>query len=62
MESKPPTLTPIYNSSQPGEFLTDRFGFIYDQRRKKRQTRDLTHRFEEYQEFQLYSNGECCFW
>ncbi|EKV15682.1 hypothetical protein PDIG_14000 [Penicillium digitatum PHI26] len=37
MESKPPTLTPIYNSSQPGEFLTDRFGFIYDQRRKKRQ-------------------------
>lgn len=37
MESKPPTLTPIYNNSQPGEFLTDRFGFIYDQHRKKRQ-------------------------
>jgi hypothetical protein len=37
MESRPPTLTPIYNNSQPGEFLTDRFGFIYDQRRKKRQ-------------------------
>jgi hypothetical protein len=37
MESKPPTLTPIYNNSQSGEFLTDRFGFIYDQRRKKRQ-------------------------
>ncbi|KAJ5783240.1 hypothetical protein N7457_005014 [Penicillium paradoxum] len=37
MESKPPTLTTIYNNSQPGEFLTDRFGFIYDQRRKKRQ-------------------------
>ncbi|KAJ5120915.1 uncharacterized protein N7515_010303 [Penicillium bovifimosum] len=37
MESKPPTLTTIYNNSQAGEFLTDRFGFIYDQRRKKRQ-------------------------
>ncbi|KAJ5352735.1 hypothetical protein N7452_001709 [Penicillium brevicompactum] len=37
MESKPPTLTPIYNNAYPGEFLTDRFGFIYDQRRKKRQ-------------------------
>ncbi|CAG8073127.1 unnamed protein product [Penicillium olsonii] len=37
MESKPPTLTHIYNNAYPGEFLTDRFGFIYDQRRKKRQ-------------------------
>jgi hypothetical protein len=37
LESRPPTLTPIYNNSQSGEFLTDRFGFIYDQRRKKRQ-------------------------
>jgi hypothetical protein len=37
MESRPPTLSPIYNNSQSGEFLTDRFGFIYDQRRKKRQ-------------------------
>lgn len=37
IESRPPTLAPIYNNSQHGEFLTDRFGFIYDQRRKKRQ-------------------------
>ncbi|EER38539.1 small G protein signaling modulator 3 [Histoplasma capsulatum var. duboisii H88] len=37
MESRPPTLTHIYKNYQPGEFLTDRFGFIYDQRRKKRQ-------------------------
>lgn len=37
LESRPPTLAPIYNNSQNGEFLTDRFGFIYDQRRKKRQ-------------------------
>lgn len=37
VESRPPTLAPIYNNTQSGEFLTDRFGFIYDQRRKKRQ-------------------------
>ncbi|CAL5873078.1 uncharacterized protein PFLUO_LOCUS7347 [Penicillium psychrofluorescens] len=37
IESRPPTLTQTYNNSQSGEFLTDRFGFIYDQRRKKRQ-------------------------
>ncbi|ODM20142.1 hypothetical protein SI65_05130 [Aspergillus cristatus] len=37
MESRPPTLTHTYNNYQPGDLLTDRFGFIYDQRRKKRQ-------------------------
>ncbi|KAJ5611324.1 hypothetical protein N7510_008043 [Penicillium lagena] len=37
VESRPPTLTQTYNNSHSGEFLTDRFGFIYDQRRKKRQ-------------------------
>lgn len=37
VESRPPTLAPIYNNLQPGEFLTDRFGFIYDQRRKRRE-------------------------
>ncbi|KAE8357061.1 hypothetical protein BDV28DRAFT_1954 [Aspergillus coremiiformis] len=37
MESRPPTLTHMYNNYQPGKLLTDRFGFIYDQRRKKRQ-------------------------
>lgn len=37
VESRPPTLAPLYNNSQPGEFLTDRFGFIYDQRRKRRE-------------------------
>ncbi|KAK2763332.1 hypothetical protein FQN54_009968 [Arachnomyces sp. PD_36] len=36
-ESRPPTLTHIYDNYIPGELLTDRFGFIYDQRRKKRQ-------------------------
>ncbi|KYK56218.1 hypothetical protein DCS_08186 [Drechmeria coniospora] len=33
----PPTLTHIYNNYASSEYLTDRFGFIYDQRRKKRQ-------------------------
>jgi len=36
-EIQPPTLTHIYNNYQGAEYLTDRFGFIYDQRRKKRQ-------------------------
>lgn len=36
-EEQPPTLTRLYNNYAGSEFLTDRFGFIYDQRRKKRQ-------------------------
>ncbi|GAO16202.1 hypothetical protein UVI_02045060 [Ustilaginoidea virens] len=38
-ESQPPTLNYTYNNNRlaAGEFLTDRFGFIYDQRRKKKQ-------------------------
>jgi hypothetical protein len=36
-DAQPPTLTHIYNNTFNSEFLTDRFGFIYDQRRKKRQ-------------------------
>ncbi|KAI0136828.1 TBC domain-containing protein [Xylariales sp. AK1849] len=36
-EGQPPTLTHMYNNHMGSEFLTDRFGFIYDQRRKKRQ-------------------------
>jgi hypothetical protein len=37
MESRPPTLSPLYNNYLGGDLLTDRFGFIYDQRRKRRQ-------------------------
>lgn len=37
LETRPPTLTHTYNNYQPGDLLTDRFGFIYDQRRNKRQ-------------------------
>ncbi|KAI1275881.1 rab-GTPase-TBC domain-containing protein [Xylaria sp. FL0933] len=36
-EGQPPTLTHIYNNLSNAEYLTDRFGFIYDQRRKMRQ-------------------------
>lgn len=37
LEDQPPTLTRLYNNYSGSEYLTDRFGFIYDQRRKKRQ-------------------------
>lgn len=36
-DSRPPTLSQTYNDHHPTEFLTDSFGFIYDQRRRKRQ-------------------------
>lgn len=36
-EGQPPTLTHIYNNFNNSEYLTDKFGFIYDQRRKMRQ-------------------------
>ncbi|KAI1845343.1 hypothetical protein JX266_008438 [Neoarthrinium moseri] len=36
-EGQPPILTHVYNNHAGSEFLKDRFGFIYDQRRKKRQ-------------------------
>lgn len=37
LESKPPALNPFHRLQEPGGPLTDRFGFIYDQRRKTRQ-------------------------
>ena len=36
-DSKPPTLTQFNNYKDTGDLLTDRFGFIYDQRRRKRE-------------------------
>ncbi|KAI2616279.1 TBC-domain-containing protein [Hypoxylon sp. NC1633] len=36
-EGQPPVLSQLYNNYNNGEYLTDKFGFIYDQRRKKRQ-------------------------
>ena len=36
-DSKPPTLTHFNNYRDTADLLTDRFGFIYDQRRRKRE-------------------------
>lgn len=36
-ETRPPTLTTYENHEPSPEYLTDRFGFIYDQRRRRRQ-------------------------
>lgn len=36
-DSKPPTLTQVNNYTDTTDLLTDRFGFIYDQRRRKRE-------------------------
>lgn len=36
-DSKPPTLTQFNNYKDTADLLTDRFGFIYDQRRRKRE-------------------------
>ncbi|CAD6591049.1 MAG: hypothetical protein ASARMPREDX12_004901 [Alectoria sarmentosa] len=36
-DSKPPTLTQFNNYKDTEDLLTDRFGFIYDQRRRKRE-------------------------
>lgn len=37
MESKPPTMRHTYSNYDTSGLLTDRFGFIYDQRQRKRQ-------------------------
>ena len=38
-DSKPPTLTQFNNYNDTGDLLIDRFGFIYDQRRRKREAK-----------------------
>ncbi|MCJ1386839.1 hypothetical protein MMC17_009967 [Xylographa soralifera] len=41
--TRPPTLTPSYNNIDDAtDYLTDRFGFIYDERRKKREAEAFT--------------------
>lgn len=41
--TKPPTLTPSYtNMGDAEDYLTDRFGFIYDQRRRKKEAEAFT--------------------
>ncbi|KAL9580881.1 MAG: hypothetical protein Q9212_004223, partial [Teloschistes hypoglaucus] len=39
-EARPPTQTQVDNKNQGTEFLTDRFGFIYDQRRRMKAMSD----------------------
>ncbi|KAI4214826.1 MAG: hypothetical protein LQ351_002539 [Letrouitia transgressa] len=38
LETRPPTQTHVNNMYQNSDLLTDRFGFIYDQRRRKRES------------------------
>ncbi|KAF9874546.1 TBC domain-containing protein [Colletotrichum karsti] len=58
-ETQPPTLTHIYNNYVGSEYLTDRFGFIYDQRRKKRQREatQMARRFKQGGRSEMLSNG-----
>ncbi|OHF02350.1 TBC domain-containing protein [Colletotrichum orchidophilum] len=58
-ETQPPTLTHIYNNYIGSEYLTDRFGFIYDQRRKKRQreSAQMARRFKQSGRAEMLSNG-----
>ncbi|RFU80412.1 tbc domain-containing [Trichoderma arundinaceum] len=58
-ESQPPTLTQIYNNYPNSEYLTDRFGFIYDQRRKKRQREasQMAHHVRNGDRRELLGNG-----
>lgn len=58
-ESQPPTLTRIYNNYPNSEYLTDRFGFIYDQRRKKRQREasQMAHHVSNGHRRELLGNG-----
>ncbi|KAK1596679.1 TBC domain-containing protein [Colletotrichum navitas] len=58
-ETQPPTLTHIYNNYIGSEYLTDRFGFIYDQRRKKRQREaaQMAHHLKQGSRAEMLSNG-----
>ncbi|KAJ6783703.1 hypothetical protein PWT90_08523 [Aphanocladium album] len=58
-ESQPPTLTQMYNNYGNSAHLTDRFGFIYDQRRKKRQreAQQMAHRIRKGSRAEMLMNG-----
>ncbi|KAK4151242.1 rab-GTPase-TBC domain-containing protein [Chaetomidium leptoderma] len=58
-EAQPPTLTHIYNNHMGADFLTDRFGFIYDQRRKKRQREaaQMAHHVKKGSRTEMITNG-----
>ena len=44
LDSRPPTQTQSTINDHSSEFLTDRFGFIYDQRRRRREANALTNK------------------
>lgn len=46
-DSRPPTQTQSNNNDDSAEYLTDRFGFIYDQRRRKREADAFTIRIKQ---------------
>ncbi|KAL6864539.1 RasGAP protein [Trichoderma novae-zelandiae] len=58
-ESQPPTLTQMYSNYPNSEYLTDRFGFIYDQRRKKRQREasQMAHNIRNGDRREMLGNG-----
>lgn len=58
-EEQPPTLTRLYNNYSGSEYLTDRFGFIYDQRRKKRQreAQQVAKQFKRGSRTEMLTNG-----
>ncbi|MCJ1292317.1 hypothetical protein MMC34_003867 [Xylographa carneopallida] len=46
--TRPPTLTPSYNNIDDAtDYLTDRFGFIYDERRKKKEAEAFTNQSKD---------------
>ncbi|ROW00489.1 hypothetical protein VSDG_03292 [Cytospora chrysosperma] len=59
LEDQPPTLTRLYNNYNGSEYLTDRFGFIYDQRRKKRQrdAQQMAKKFKRGSRTEMLMNG-----
>lgn len=58
-DTQPPTLSNLYYIRSGSGFLTDRFGFIYDKRRKKRQREasELARHIKSHSRAELLSNG-----
>ena len=58
-ESRPPTLVQHHNRfATSNEYLTDRFGFIYDQRRKKRQNEATAALAKQKRSSRVESSGD----
>jgi hypothetical protein len=59
LEAQPPTLTDRYDQFDGPDYLTDRFGFIYDQRRKKRQREaaQMAHHLKQASRTEMLNNG-----